>query len=79
MLDKSRNLLQERLLKYSEENSNLFNDGWHRSVVEIRKDALATLKEKGLPNNKNEIQLKGYVGISILGKSVKWTKVKKPH
>ena len=54
MLDKSRNLLQERLLKYSEENGNLLNDGWHSSVVEIRKDALSTLKEKGLPNNKNE-------------------------
>lgn len=54
MLDKSKNLLLDRLLKYYEENDDLFKDGQHSSVAEIRKEAFTSLKEIGLPSNKDE-------------------------
>lgn len=54
MLDKTKNLLLERLLSYYEENDDLFKDGQHGSVADLRKEALSTLKKKGLPSNKDE-------------------------
>jgi len=54
MLNKTKNMLLDRLLNYHEENADLFREGQHNSVALIRQEALSTLRKIGLPNNKDE-------------------------
>lgn len=54
MQDKTNNLLQERLLKYYKENTSIINEDWNNSVINLREQAISIVKDKGLPNNKNE-------------------------
>jgi Fe-S cluster assembly protein SufD len=54
MQEKTNNLLEERLLKYYDENVSTLNEGWSDTVANFRSEAISTLKEKGLPSNKDE-------------------------
>ena len=54
MLNKTENLLQEHLQKYYEDNSTALNQGWLKSVQNLRTEAMLDLKKMGLPTTKNE-------------------------